>query len=487
MDFYASTACYYTDKSKETSAFFSADLNNMNNKDRYKRLISFISAILLLGILTGIFAYVWYVHYSEAIILPFYRRGNWVLIAVYGIITAIFFKAYGGFKLGYLKKTDMLYSQLISMVCVNTLAYFLISLIGRHFMELSPVLAMTGIDFIVLSVWTVATGKIYFLIYPPRRLIILYGSHQAASLVLKMSRRVDKYMICESVSINEDKEKIQELILKYEGVIICDIPADMRNDYLKFCFSNSKRAYIAPKISDIIIRGADDIRLFDTPLLLCRNYGLDFEQRLLKRAFDIVFSLIALIPALPFMIVSAVAVKLYDGGPVLYRQKRLTIDSKEFYVYKFRSMIVDAEKNGIPQLAEDNDNRITPVGKILRKFRIDEFPQLFNILKGEMSVVGPRPERPELTAEYIKEMPEFEYRLKVKAGLTGYAQVTGVYDTSPYDKLKMDLMYIENYSLRMDLQIILMTLKTMLFPGRSNAEEQEGVLDTENTKNRKED
>lgn len=462
--------------------------NNMNtNKDRYKRLISFLSAVLLLGILTGIFAFVWYTHYSEAIVLPFYRRGNWVLIAVYGIITAIFFKAYGGFKLGYLKKTDMLYSQLLSMVCVNALTYFLISLIGRHFMELSPILAMTGIDFIVLSVWTIATGKLYFLIYPPRRLIILYGSHQAAALVLKMSRRVDKYMICESVSISEEREKIEELILKYEGVIICDIPADMRNYYLKFCFAHSLRAYIAPKISDIIIRGADDIRLFDTPLLLCRNYGLDFEQRLLKRAFDIVFSLIAFIPAAPFMLVSAIAVKLYDKGPVLYKQKRLTIDGREFYVYKFRSMIVNAEKDGIPQLAGDDDSRITPVGKILRKFRIDEFPQLFNILKGEMSVVGPRPERPELTAEYIKEMPEFEYRLKVKAGLTGYAQVTGVYDTSPYDKLKMDLMYIENYSLRMDLQIILMTLKTMLFPGKTNASEEEGVLRTEQHNNRKEE
>jgi lipopolysaccharide/colanic/teichoic acid biosynthesis glycosyltransferase len=187
------------------------------------------------------------------------------------------------------------------------------------------------------------------------------------------------------------------------------------------------------------------------------------------------------------MLVAAIAVKLYDGGPVLYKQKRLTIDGKEFYVYKFRSMIVDAEKNGIPRLASDSDERITPVGSVLRKFRIDEFPQLFNILKGEMSVVGPRPERPELNEMYKQEMPEFEFRLKVKAGLTGYAQVTGVYDTSPYDKLKMDLMYIENYSLRMDLQIILMTLKTMLFPPKNNAVSSGGILDAEQQNKRKEE
>lgn len=456
-----------------------------SKRDRYKRFISFGAALILMALLTGIFAFVWYTYYSDAIILPYYRRGNWVLIGIYSMLVILFFKAYGGLKLGYLKKTDMLFSQLISMVCVNTMTYFLISLIGRHFMHGVPIVLMTLTDFGIISLWTVFTGKLYFIMYPPRRLIILYGSSQAAALVMKMSQRVDKYMICESVSAEDDPERIREQLLKYEGVIICDIPAEQRNDYIKFCFENSIRAYIAPKISDIIIRGADDIRLFDTPLLLCRNYGLDFEQRFVKRIFDIVFSLAAMIPALPFMMISAIAVKLYDGGPVLYKQKRLTTDGKEFFVYKFRSMIVDAEKDGRPQLASEEDDRITPVGKILRKFRIDEFPQLFNILKGDMSVVGPRPERPELTEEYEKQMPEFGFRLKVKAGLTGYAQVTGVYDTTPYDKLKMDLMYIENYSIRLDLQIILMTLKTMLFPGKTNAETEENILGTRKEDNDK--
>ena len=442
-----------------------------NKKDRYKRFISFISAVCLLCILTGLFGLTWYAYYSETIVLPFYRRGNWVLIGIYCILTVLFFKAYGGFKLGYLKKTDMLYSQLISMLCVNIVSYFMISLIGRDFMAFMPVLYLTFTDFGIIAIWTVLSGKLYFLLYPPRKLIILYGSRQAVSLILKMSQRVDKYMICESISVSEPPEKVQELIMKYEGVIICDIPAVQRNKYLKFCFEKSIRAYIAPKISDIIIRGSEDIRLFDTPLLLCRNYGLTFEQEFFKRFFDIVFSFFAVIILSPLMVVSGLAVKLCDGGNILYKQKRLTRDGKEFCVYKFRSMIADAEKNGI-KLASGNDDRITPVGKILRKFRIDELPQLFNILKGDMSVVGPRPERPELTEIYKKQMPEFEFRLKVKAGLTGYAQVTGVYDTSPSDKLKMDLMYKENYSFRMDLQIILMTIKTMFFPAENNSDMQ---------------
>ncbi|MCM1507465.1 MAG: sugar transferase [Ruminococcus flavefaciens] len=457
-----------------------------NKKERYKRFISFISAVLLLGILTGLFALVWYKYYSEAIVLPFYRRGNWTLIGIYCVITVLFFKAYGGFKLGYLKKTDMLYSQLISMVCVNAISYFMISLIGRDFMAFTPILNLTFTDFGVIAIWTVLSSKLYFLLYPPRKLIILYGSKQAVSLVLKMSQRIDKYMICESISISEPPEKVRELILKYEGVIICDIPAEQRNKYLKFCFEKSVRAYIAPKISDIIIRGGDDIRLFDTPLLLCRNYGLTFEQQFIKRLFDVIFSVFGIVLLSPVMAFSALAVKLCDGGSVLYKQKRLTIDGKEFYVYKFRSMIENAEKNGI-RLATENDNRITPVGKILRKFRIDEFPQLFNILKGDMSVVGPRPERPELTELYKKQMPEFEFRLKVKAGLTGYAQVIGVYDTSPYDKLKMDLMYIENYSFRMDLQIILMTIKTMFFPPKNNADTQQIIPEEQNIPDKEND
>lgn len=444
----------------------------MNKKDQYKRLFSFGSSIVLLTFLTGIFAFIWYRYYSDAIVLPYYRRGNWVVICIYAILVMIFFKAYGGFKVGYLKKTDMFYSHMLSLVCVNIITYFQISLIGRDFMKGFPVVILTFSELIFIFFWNTIIDRIYFLIYPPRRLIILYGSRQAASLVMKMSTRVDKYMICESLNINdcENEDEVKNHILKYEGVIICDIPAKSRNDYMKFCFKNSIRAYIVPKISDIILRGAEDIRLFDTPLILCRNNGLTFEQRFIKRMVDIILSFIMIIIFSPLMIVTALSVKIYDGGKIIYKQKRLTIDEKEFYIYKFRSMIADAEKSGGPQLAKDNDDRITPVGKVIRSCRIDELPQLFNILKGDMSIVGPRPERPELTEEYEKTIPEFSYRLKVKAGLTGYAQVIGAYDTTPYDKLKMDLIYIENYSLRLDLQLMLMTLKTMIFPNKSNAE-----------------
>ena len=440
----------------------------MSKREKYKRIISFFSSCILLVALAADFMYIWYEYYSDVIVLPFYRRGNWVVIAIYVVLTFIFFKAYGGLTMGYLKRSDMLYSQFISITAINIITYFQISVIGRDFMKVLPMFIMTITDFVIIACWIIANNKIYLNLYPPRKLIIIYGSRNAETLTNKMSKREDKYMICESINIHENIDKIKQEILKYEGAIICDISGQVRNDIIKFCFDHSKRIYISPKISDIIIRGGSDINLFDSPLLLCRNSGPSLEYRLCKRILDFIVSLVGIIILSPIMLFIAVAIKMDDGGKIFYKQKRLTIDAKEFYVFKFRSMIENAENGGIPKLCTDADPRITVVGRFLRKCRLDELPQLFNILKGDMSLVGPRPERPELTKEYEKDMPEFKFRLMVKAGLTGYAQVTGVYDTTPYDKLKMDLMYIERCSITFDLRIILMTLKTMMFPGDSN-------------------
>ena len=455
------------------------------SREQYKCIITFFSAVVLLGMLTLLFADCWHSSYADTIQLPYFRRGNWVVIAVYSVIVFLFFRVYGGFRVGYLRQTDALLSQILSVVGSNLLTYLQISLIARHFEAVRPIVLLTLKDFAVLIFWTLLSQRVYFAMYPPRRLVIIYGSPTAAALVTKMSYRVDKYMICESVSAETDFDRICERITQYDGVIIHDVPSQRRNDLVKFCFDRQIRAYVVPKISDVILRGAEDIRLFDTPLLLCRNYGLTFEQRLIKRCFDLVFAVTGLVLASPLMLVCAAAVRLCDGGPVFYRQKRLTIGGREFYVYKFRSMIPHAETNGA-QLAKDDDARITPVGKIMRRYRLDELPQLLNILKGDMSVVGPRPERPEICAEYEKTFPEFRFRLHVKAGLTGYAQVTGVYDTTPYDKLRMDLMYIENYSLFRDIQIVLMTVKIMLFPTQTQVSNAQMLHHTVETQSRSE-
>ena len=224
-----------------------------------------------------------------------------------------------------------------------------------------------------------------------------------------------------------------------------------------------------------MITSASEIDLFDSPLLLFRNQGMTFGQSFLKRTMDIAIGLTGCILASPVMLLIAIAIKLYDGGPVLYSQERITKDGRPFRIYKFRSMIVESEKRGA-RLASEHDDRITPVGKVIRRLHVDELPQLFNVLIGDMSFVGPRPEREEITREYEQSIPQFRFRLKVKAGLTGYAQVYGQYNTVPYDKLKLDLTYIENYSLWLDLKLILLTVKILF-----QKEKSEGVEDSQKT------
>ena len=303
--------------------------------------------------------------------------------------------------------------------------------------------------------------------------MVIYGDRDPGDVIHKMNSRKDKYNISGKVHIRVGEEKIHELMENYDGVIIWDLPSQIRNRYLKYCFSHSIRCYMSPKISDIIILGSERIHLFDTPLLMSRNMGLSMEQRAAKRLVDIVISGVGIIVTSPLMLLIAILVKAYDGGPVFYLQDRLTYKGKEFRIRKFRSMCVDSEKNGA-RLASKNDSRITPVGHVLRNLHLDELPQLFNVFMGDMSLVGPRPERDVIMQEYEKEIPEFHYRLKVKAGLTGYAQVYGKYNTTPYDKLKLDLFYIENYSFLLDIKLIFMTVKIFF-----QKEVSEGVDDNQ--------
>jgi exopolysaccharide biosynthesis polyprenyl glycosylphosphotransferase len=309
--------------------------------------------------------------------------------------------------------------------------------------------------------------RLYQFLYPPRRMLVIYGDHSPDDLIGKINTRKDKYNICASVSYRVGYAELYPLIGKYNAVVLCDVPADARNQIMKYCYQESVRTYVTPKLSDIIFRGADDIHLFDTPLLLSRNQGLSIVELFVKRAMDIVISLIGIVIASPFMLVISLAIKLYDGGPILYKQERLTKDGAPFMIYKFRSMTTNSENKGA-RLAAKGDARVTPVGRVIRAIHFDELPQLFNILKGEMSVVGPRPEREVIAEQYTEEIPEFVLRLKVKAGLTGYAQVYGKYNTTPYDKLKLDLTYIENYSVWMDIKILFLTFKILFV--RENTE-----------------
>ncbi|MBQ3774135.1 MAG: sugar transferase, partial [Pseudobutyrivibrio sp.] len=287
------------------------------------------------------------------------------------------------------------------------------------------------------------------------KLLMVYGNKESVSLKLKMDTRTDSYNICRIVSIDEGIDNIIDLLVDYDGIVISDVSAEQRNDLLKYCYMHEIETYITPKISDVIISGGEGIHQFDTPIVLINTTGLTPEQRIVKRFFDVVLCVIAAVVLSPLMLIIAAAIKLEDHGPVFYKQARVTRDGKVFDILKFRSMVEDAEQRP----ATDDDDRITKVGHVIRATRVDELPQLFNIIKGEMSIVGPRPERIEHVQKYTEAIPEFEFRSKVKGGLTGFAQIYGKYNTSAYDKLKLDLMYIENYSFLLDLKLILMTIR----------------------------
>lgn len=425
----------------------------------------FFAAMILVAAQTAVFAFCWYEYFNRELRRPYVNKGNLLMIAVYVILLLVFLSAFGGLKIGYMKKSNVILSQVLSIVIMHGIILVLILMISGKLYRLKTLamvtLGMTAVDIVIIIAYIHIFHAIYYKVFPARKMLLIYQDWPPQPLMQKMYARRDKYNICEHVNIEIGLDEIKELILKYDGVILCELHANKRNNLLKFCYKHGIRVYTTPKISDIILKNSELLHLFDTPLFLSRNHGLTFEQKLVKRLMDIAVSAVLLVLASPFMLITALAVKLYDGGPAIFKQERVTFNGKKFNVYKFRSMIVNAEKDGVAVLATQNDNRITPIGKFIRATRLDELPQLYNILRGDMSLVGPRPERPEIMEKYETTIPEFSYRLKVKAGLTGYAQVYGKYNTTAYDKLKLDLMYIEHYSLLMDLKLIFMTVKVI--------------------------
>lgn len=433
----------------------------MKQYEQYKRLIKFIFSFCAVFFVVTVYYVVWNEYYNKIIKMPFWRKGNWLMVALYAALLVFFYKTYGGFKIAYLKKGNLIWSQILSIIFVNFITYIQISLLDKKFHPIYTILIMSILEFGVVAVWANVFQWIYQKLFPPKKMLLVYGEYPAFYLKKKMNSREDKYFLAGAAHIERGIEELMLQAHLYDAVIIGDIPSHERNQLMKLCFEHSIRTYTVPKISDILLRTSSELDVFDSPLLLSRNEGFQIEQRAMKRICDIVFSILGLILSSPFFLVIALIIKGTDKGPVFYCQDRLTESRRVFRIYKFRTMIKDAEKNSEIILSSQNDERVLPVGRFLRSTRLDELPQLWNILKGEMSLVGPRPERPVLADQIEKEIPEFAYRLKVKAGLTGYAQVYGKYNTTFYDKLKLDLMYIRNYSLFLDFKLLLLTPKIM--------------------------
>lgn len=443
-----------------------------------KTVIALIKLLITLSVTFGFIA-MWQNKYPEAL---YSKNGNLLVVFIFVFIFLTFIKLYGGFKIGVLRLHELWYSMSIAVVFTNILMYFILCLIAREILNVIPVLCATVYEIIIVGLDAYCANTVYFSIYHSRHILAIYnGSSENYDIIKKMTKIPERYSIDKILSIKDIPiSDVKDEIDKYSAVLICDFEPEKKDAVLRYCYAKRKRIYMLPSTNDIIISSTHQSQLFDTPMLMCRNYSLTMEQMIIKRVMDVLISAVMLIVASPIMLVTAVCIKLCDGGPIFFRQNRVTLNGKIFNVLKFRSMIVDADKGGF-RGASNNDSRITPVGKIIRACRIDELPQLINVLKGDMSLVGPRPERTEHVYMYTEKYPEFDLRHRVKGGLTGYAQIYGKYNTTPKDKLNMDLIYIEKYSLLLDLKLLFMTFKILFMK-----ESTEGFDNEQETKENEE-
>lgn len=422
------------------------------------------------------FALCWYLYYANRIASPFYIRGDLMMIGLFVVLYVMFARIYDAFLVSVNRISEMVYSQGLAMLISDGIMFIIIWLLTKHFPNPLWGFAALATQLVLATLWSVVAHKWYYHSFPPKKSAIIYGRRYGMETLIKEYGLQKKYETVFTVSAEKCCKDL-DMLKQVETVFVSGVSSHERNIILKYCIHQGIDVYVIPRIGDIIMSGARKMHMFHLPMLRVGRSNPRPEARIAKRLFDIISSALVLLLISPVMIVTAIAIKVSDRGPVFYKQERLTIDGKIFKVMKFRSMRVDAEKDGVARLSTgDKDDRITPVGRVIRKLRIDELPQLLNILGGSMSVVGPRPERPQIAAQYEEELPEFGLRLQVKAGLTGYAQVYGKYNTTPYDKLQMDLMYIANPSFVEDLRIIFATIKILFVP-----ESTDGIAEGQTT------
>lgn len=433
--------------------------NSYNNKNFFK-LALVIVLILIQGIL---FLNTWVTSYNVLLRFPYVLKGNIFLMIVYMGLSYVFMILFDCNNLSEYRTTYLIFSETLSIIACNILVYLVIIIpaAALGLMPILPIVSLTLKDFILIILWAFFVNYIFKKWVPPKDVLLISSSDSIENLSFKFSKRKDLYNIKEIIAFDDKNiNDIYEKCSNFSNIIICDITAEARNDIIKHCFNNSRNIYVIPKISDILLKYSDDVLVFDTPIYLSTNFGLTLDVRFFKRLIDIIISLIVIVVFLPVWIIISILIKLEDGGPVFFLQERVTINNKLFNIIKFRSMKVSNDDKVMPTIV--NDDRITKIGEFIRKYHIDEVPQFINVLLGDMSLVGPRPERKEHVELYTKEISEFEYRNKVKAGLTGLAQIYGKYNTSAIDKLKLDLIYIKKCNLIFDLELILRTIKVLI-------------------------
>lgn len=388
-----------------------------------------------------------------------------ITFSTYIIVGLLFLSVYGKYDVGRRKSKPIVYSMSLAVVFTDVITYVQLMVMNTitptvtafRFKNVGALVLTMILQIIVIVIFTYGGNALFFRIHAPEKCHIITSSQERLDEIVRGILKYKKQYKIEEIHDYKEPELLKK-IESADTVFLYDVPPQRRSEVVNYCYRKRKNVYFNPEIEDIVEMSSEPYLLDDISVLNYNVRGLTMEQRIIKRCMDIALSLFMMIITAPIWILSAIAIKLYDGGSILFKQNRATINGNVFQVYKFRTMKENVENRSVI----DDDDRITKPGKVLRKIRMDELPQLLNILKGDMSFVGPRPEMMENVESYTEELPEFRYRLRVKAGLTGYAQIAGKYNTTPKDKLMLDLMYIEKYSVFKDIQLLFQTAIVLL-------------------------
>lgn len=429
-----------------------------------KRVFSFISRFSISFFHMLVFGYVWLFYYNLHVFRAHRILGGVVSLFIYFLLYDRLARLYKAYKVGHYSIGETLFSQLLAFGITDLIFYVECCLISRGYVLITPGAIAVAAQFLGTIIWAIAAKRYCMHHIPARKTLIIFGENGVDRFIAKIEEKYKHLFQIETVlPASEKNEILFHAADKADSIILYQLSTEKKEALMQFCVDEAKTFYITPSISDIIAEGFENRHIIDSPLLKYDSVKNPLSWMILKRSMDIAGSFLGILITLPITLLTAAAIKLEDGGKIFYKQKRYTKDWKTFEILKFRSMVMDAEKNGA-LLCGQNDKRITKVGSFIRRFRIDELPQLVNVLKGEMSLVGPRPERVENMEQYTRELPQFSYRLRVKSGLTGYAQLYGKYNTSAGDKLLLDLIYIENQSFFMDMKLIMLTFKILFIP-----------------------
>ena len=400
------------------------------------------------------------------------NRTSAIVLLSFSMIYVLMEKVYGGLDIGIRKSRSIVFSMALVALFSDLVAHLFMCIMdytviqGGRFVYEKPLylLAVLVLQIAIITGMAYMGNGLYFRARKPQECMVIVRPGDDYHDWLEKIRRFRKQYVVTDIC-RTDEADIYRRIDAAEAVFIYDLVESERGPYVEYCYQNRKDLYYSVELSDVVMLGGKQMFFDDAAVVFAAADKMSLEEEIFKRVIDVFVSSVGLLVTLPVQLVTALAIKLEDGGPVFYRQERATYGGRVFRIVKFRSM--RQEVGAIHRSVTCDDDRITRVGRFIRRYRIDELPQLWNVLRGDMSIVGPRPEMLENVEKYTEQLPQFAYRLRAKAGLTGFAQVYGQYNSSPKDKLILDLLYIENYSIWLDIKLIFRTFLVLLTPDKS--------------------